>query len=472
MKHIWLSKLTIIILTVPLILHAYLGSFSRFLGDDYCSAFQANRLGILRATWYWYLTWSGRYSASLLDGLFGVLGPNIVSFVTPLVIGVWWLSLGITFNIIFSFEKNKVLDASLLGASVLFLTLNFTPHVRQSLYWGQGMRSVVPPLILSTFFLGLFLAVKSSKYKNGKFDFLWYLFSFLLAFGIGGFSETYSALQLVIFGISTLALMAIYHYLFKSFEFLFLFSGLLGSALSFITVIVAPGNAFRAAYFPPPPDLFGIFDISLKSFIAYVVGVFSSIESIAGFLGVFLLSAIIGFKNANKLLAPSDLLLILASGIILIVSCFPPAAYGLSDAPPGRTLIISTYILALMVVFSGYFLGSQIAQTRGSYPEALYAFSYLLTLILLIVSSFTVSQKLYASRGMFIEFATSWDKTHATLLNLEGNAKDIIVPAVKDEWSGVLRMADNPHFYVNACVSKYYDFDSIIATDELPPTQP
>jgi len=408
----------------------------------------------------------------MLDSIFGILGPNIVPFVTPLVIGIWLVSLGITFNIIFSLDKNKALIASLLAASVLFLTLNFTPHVRQSLYWGQGMRSVVPPLILGTLYIGAFIAIKNLNYQNKKLYFLWYLLSFLLAIGIGGFSETYSALQLVIFGISVIAFIAIYRYQFRNFEFLYLSSGFLGSALSFIIIIFAPGNAFREAYFPPHPDIFGILDISFKSLVVYIVGLFSTFEAIAGFLGIFFLCAIIGFKTANKRLATSDLLLVLASGVILIISCFPPATYGMSDAPPGRTLIIPTYILALLVVFSGYFLGSRIARKKGSYPELLYSFSYLLVFTLLIVSSFIVSQKLYASRHIFIEFATSWDKTHDTLLNLGGNAKEVIAPAVKDEWSGVLRMTDNPRFYVNTCVSSYYGFDSIIATDELPPTEP
>lgn len=471
-KRVWPFQIIIAILTVPLILHAYLGSFSRFLGDDYCSAFQANRLGILRATWYWYLTWSGRYSASMLDGIFGVLGPNIVPFVTPLVIGIWLISLGVTFNIIFPFDKNKALNTSLLAASALFLTLNYTPHIRQSLYWGQGMRSVVPPLILGTLYFGVFFAIKNSNHQNRKINYFWYLLSFLLAIGIGGFSETYSALQLVVFGISLIALIAMYRYQFRSFEFLYFTSGLLGSALSFIIVITAPGNTFRAAYFPPHPDFFGILDISFKSLVAYIVGLFSTFEAIVGFLGVFLLSTIIGFKTANKQIATSNLLLVLASGVILIIACFPPAAYGLSDAPPGRTLIIPTYILALLVVFSGYFFGGQITQKKDSYPQLLYSFSYILVLTLLIASSFIVSQKLYASRHVFIEFATSWDKTHETLLSLGENAEVVIAPTVKDEWSGVLRMTDNPRFYVNTCVSGYYGFDSIIATDELPPTEP
>jgi hypothetical protein len=79
---------------------------------------------------------------------------------------------------------------------------------------------------------------------------------------------------------------------------------------------------------------------------------------------------------------------------------------------------------------------------------------------------------LYSSRHKYIEFAKAWDETHHTLLLLKNEAKDVIVPAVVDEWSGVLRMADNPRFYVNECVSNYYGFNSVVARDDLPPTKP
>jgi hypothetical protein len=56
-------------------------------------------------------------------------------------------------------------------------------------------------------------------------------------------------------------------------------------------------------------------------------------------------------------------------------------------------------------------------------------------------------------------------------LFLKNEATDVVVPAVVDDWSGVLRMADNPRFYVNVCVSDYYGFKSIQARDDLPPTR-
>ena len=71
---------------IALFLHGYLGYFSRYIADDFCSAYQAGRLGILRAAWFWYLTWSGRFSASILDSIVGLLGPRAVPFLVPITI--------------------------------------------------------------------------------------------------------------------------------------------------------------------------------------------------------------------------------------------------------------------------------------------------------------------------------------------------------------------------------------------------
>jgi len=462
----WFTYISLFFLSIPLALHAYLGSFSRLLGDDYCSAAIANRIGIIKATWYWYITWSGRYSANALDSIFGVLGPKITPFVTLFVTMIWLVSIAIAFYIIIPLRRNKALGVTLLAAGTLFLTLNFTPNIQQSLYWGQGMRSVVPPLILGTIYLGIFFVLKKTERLNRKVRTLWSILSFLLAFGIGGFSETYSVVQLVAIGYSTVTLFVVYRYKFKSVEFNFLFIGLLGAALSMITTIVAPGNAFRTVYFPPRPDIFGILEISSKGILVYFDGMFSTIESIAGFFGIFLLSFLIGYKDKNKNLSLRNLSIILAGGLLLIFSCFPPAAYGMSDMPPGRTLIIATYFFSIMVLLGGYYFGNMLAVKKNDVLRHINLIAKTGVLVSLFYSSFIVCNNMYADREKYIEFATEWDKTHEILISLKNSGEDVIVPAVVDEWSGVLRMTDNQRFYVNVCASDYYGVERIIATDD------
>jgi hypothetical protein len=74
---------------IALSLHAYLGTFNRYLADDFCSAHFAHRLGILRAAWFWYLNWSGRFSASVLDAIVGSFSPSLIRFVVALTILLW-----------------------------------------------------------------------------------------------------------------------------------------------------------------------------------------------------------------------------------------------------------------------------------------------------------------------------------------------------------------------------------------------
>src|SRR5512142_2120663 len=89
----WGAALIAIASTAVLGMHAYLGTYSRFMADDYCSASESLRLGILRAAWFWYRTWTGRYSANVLDATFGALGPGVTPVVTALVLALWLAAL-------------------------------------------------------------------------------------------------------------------------------------------------------------------------------------------------------------------------------------------------------------------------------------------------------------------------------------------------------------------------------------------
>src|SRR5512146_741159 len=147
----WGAALAAIASTAVLVMHGYLGTYSRFMADDYCSAAESVRLGILRAAWFWYRTWTGRYSANVLDALFGALGPGVTPFVTALVLLAWLLALfaAIVLFLAARGQRQQSLISFSLAASILLLTLTLTPDVPQALYWGQGMRSVVPPLLVA-----------------------------------------------------------------------------------------------------------------------------------------------------------------------------------------------------------------------------------------------------------------------------------------------------------------------------------
>ena len=152
--------------SIPLFFHAYLGWYSRFIADDFCTAWMADRLGVLRATWYWYLTWTGRYSATLLDSAAGVLGAHFLPFVTPAILILWLAALTWAIFSLLPAAGPRLLQAAALGTALLATTLLLAPSVPQSLYWGQGMRSVIPPLVLSACYLALFRRHQSREWTG------------------------------------------------------------------------------------------------------------------------------------------------------------------------------------------------------------------------------------------------------------------------------------------------------------------
>ena len=63
LKHVIVYSVVLLASLLVLSLHASLILLTRFIADDYCSAYLGQRLGLLRYIWFWYLNWGGRYAA-------------------------------------------------------------------------------------------------------------------------------------------------------------------------------------------------------------------------------------------------------------------------------------------------------------------------------------------------------------------------------------------------------------------------
>ena len=161
----------------------------------------------------------------------------------------------------------------------------------------------------------------------------------------GGFSETYAALQVAALTFSLLVILIVKKFKFSNAA-LFLLSGLLGAVAAMMIIILAPGSSERQSYFPAPPGIAGILTLSLQSFFVYGLSFVNSPDKILAIFGLFSLATFIGSQLEYKLSA--RLLLVIPSLIVgLTLTCFPPAAYAMSGAPPDRTLILPTYFFVL-----------------------------------------------------------------------------------------------------------------------------
>ena len=433
-----------------LFLHGYLGHFSRYIADDFCTAFYAKRLGVLRATWFWYLNWSGRFSASVLDSMIGLLGPRVVPIVVPLTILIWLIVLALFFLRFVDALDHRILISSALSVTSLFTLFLLAPDIRQSLYWGQGMRSVIPPLLLGTvqiIFLSYIQSRSWSKLQLG----LWGAVSFACALTAGGFSETYASFQVLAFFLSLLIVLITEKFKFLTTS-LFLASGFLGAISAFVMIVLAPGNSERQVFFPPPPTIIGILTISLGGFLTYLSKLVNAPEKIFVILGLFSLAAMIGAQLRTDV--DSRFLGVVPSlTLMFIFACFPPAAYGTSDFPPDRTLILPTYFFVMGILALGAVCGSVLQKKRRSITSK---FLPNLATVTIVIAAGIHSVGLYRSRWEFTEYAKFWDITDANILRSRGSgATQISIPMIPN-WASLNEPNDNPKFWVNACMSSYY----------------
>ena len=110
--------------TSVLVMHGYLGSYTRFIADDFCSVYFANHFGLFRSIWFWRLNWSGRYTAFAVDWLLAKIGGvENLAMVVPFSLLVWFISASAAIYLALHSEETRTRDlllSSLLGLLFLF----------------------------------------------------------------------------------------------------------------------------------------------------------------------------------------------------------------------------------------------------------------------------------------------------------------------------------------------------------------
>ena len=74
---------------LPLAVYAYLGTFNRWIADDYCEAAYVKAGGVLIGSIMLYISWTGRFFASIIGTWLTTLGPGAAPYVPAAVIAIW-----------------------------------------------------------------------------------------------------------------------------------------------------------------------------------------------------------------------------------------------------------------------------------------------------------------------------------------------------------------------------------------------
>src|SRR5207253_10529101 len=172
-------------MALPLLVYAWVGSFSRYTADDYCWAGVLRTEGFINAQVAWYTAYSPRYAFTFLVNLVELAGPAIVPALPALAIVVWvavltWSLRQLDVRLA---KQQRTVPAFVLAELVALASLQTAPDLPQSLYWQTGMLTYLLPLVLATFLIGWI--------RRGSTRWWALLVSGLITFVGGGLSETY-----------------------------------------------------------------------------------------------------------------------------------------------------------------------------------------------------------------------------------------------------------------------------------------
>src|SRR2546421_4037628 len=220
-----------------------LGSYNRYMADDYCHAAALNRSGFVHAQVSNYLSWGGRFTYAALMSAAESFGPKMASIGPPLCLTLWLLVGGWTLYQIA--RLNRIREPFLiacLGASVIvYAMLNVADNIVQSAYWEAGYLLYTAPLVVLTIYIGIVsYAVRRNVQGLPRTAIM--IIAALTTLFAGGLNEPTTFSQVV--G-HVLALSVCYfspHGSARKRDLPFIFVGLIGPAIAFVIMVSATAN--------------------------------------------------------------------------------------------------------------------------------------------------------------------------------------------------------------------------------------
>lgn len=443
-------------LSIAIFTYARLGLYNRYLADDYCVAYVARDSSLIQSLYFWYNNWHGAYSVVVIDEVLEYVDPLRLPLVVLIVLISWLvLSISSLYNLLPVTEKpaERWLKAIPLGLVFVFTLLVINPDVPQSLFWWSGVRAYNFPVLLATLYLGVYAWLRRRDLNRWLAVFL----GFTIVFFAGGFSEIFTAIQVVlILGLAGLEILVFKTAFLKKTSFPFWVGSLLGAILALLVMVLAPGNSVRQSEFDPPGNLFFVLDYSWHEFTRFLQEIASQKITVISLLGTLLVFIWAGANTKNMSRSPWLGLLFLLGGFSVMYACFVPPVYAMSSSPPYRSLSIATYFLTVFLLISAFLFGQSFAHWARRIYFPISMVLLITGVVLLSFSSIETHQAWRAKEKVYVEFAEKFDRVHRMILRKKGKGeKSVIIPPMKN-WALLGDPGQDPSYWINKCYSDYY----------------
>lgn len=453
-----------------LALYAYLGTFSRYVSDDYClSAFFLTD-DFISAMIRRYFVSSSRYTNILFIGLSDKLfGWHNVAILPALMLSLFVLGMYLflkELSEMFQGGWNRALTFFLALLLVLFSVAQ-APDLYETLYWRAGMTSHFAPVVFLPF-LGAFL-IRQIRNATESSPPLWIQAAcFLIPFMIGGLSEPPTALMITILGLAVVAAWRWSDSRRRRSTLILLFWSLAGAVTALLVMGLAPANSLRMQTPPPPlPELVSEI-LYYPSF--FVLGTLRTLPlptliSITVPAVLFYVKYMYPGQGLSLLISRwlvLLMLLVLLLAYLFIAASFAPSVYGQSYPVP-RAQFSARVVMTAALMTEGALMGLWAAQAgpKSEHPARWRNFAIVLLAILALYPLRT-AWRMFGEIPVYQQSAAVWDAREAEILAMKAQGQQDLVVRFLSEVP-IQDLGDRTGYRLNRCAAALYGVDSIVA---------
>ena len=486
----WVAVAGCAAFALPLLAHAYAGTASRYVGDDYCAGYIFRDYGLIGGQVWHYKSWSAVPTTLLLMAATEPGGARLAPALPAMALMLWVVAATWSIRQLSTWSRASWdwTICLLLAEVLIVVTLQDAPNVAQSVYLRVPMLAYMCPLIVLTGYIG-WLARTAARDRQG-----WGPLA-----ASGALAAVFAAFGPVSAAFMTAATVLAYvaarsqqaDSRWRALSHL-LIAGCIGSVVALAIVALAPGNATRQAHFPNPPGLLkvGLWSVLYAAFmfcrpvvslargaivavVPHVLGGTPSWLPTALAMGTSPLPLMIAILTGASLallrrqpIAAAPPLKrarwwIPVAAFVLVCACMAPGAYGTSAPPPPRALLIPQYVITCLAACWGFAMAAVAAPALEPRVKAISPMVAMLVACLILLVPVAATPAIVRTGATLRQWAKEWDVADSQLKAAHAaGVRDAKVPAL-ESIAGVGSISPDVQDWVNICAAHYYGLHSI-----------
>ncbi|MDE2855120.1 MAG: DUF6056 family protein [Chloroflexota bacterium] len=459
----------------PVALFAYLGHFSRMMGDDWGHFATAQQLGGADYFQFWWAQRYSSYTYILLHKALAPMGPEIMPQVFPAaIIALWLLSLAWLIAAILrilQIERNRRPVSVALAALLLTATLN-SLYTWESIYWYSA--SVRYALPVALFILYIAFAIDgASRGRTSSGAVAVALGGAVLCFLNAGFSEMQLVIQLVFLSCMLAGVFAFKGGRARGRMLAQIAAGWGGTVISLLLQLTSPAISTRMhdgsslGERVPLRSLGTLIAETVETAVAYL----GDAGTVAGFSLMLLLGLTISLLMAQprqrgkaeaKGLALAAFLA-LASALLALILPVATGLYSIGIVYP-RLMVSSVFAQIIAGVVFGACVGCMIKSSFHNLDGAAVWYSPVTKIGAAVVACYTLAVVItqVSLISDFSLYAREWDARHQRIIELrESGANNIEVPPYTFDMTAYIAANKEP---IRGSDAYFYGVDAIVET--------